>query len=653
MGKVKQRRQRNARFNPIGLSEAVASDNVVAVGVNEEDSGDITPGGLKIIGERISSAVVEERLGGLNTLAALALDDHAATTIADSRLIRKVSLLLKDPNPEIRLVAAGALRNVSAGGSEEVVETMVQQDVLSPLSDLLHEYKDAWSPASNDLGEVVSRDVDPMTNIFVHATHFLLNLCECSEQALHFFNQEDLIHVLLPHLDPANWGHTLALAIAECLLCVSENNTNAHTAILPAADSLLQYISRTPDNAIDMHFAATIAGILTNIGYCSSTESNFQLFLQLLASILERDTLVHTIEYAAQSGSADTKPSLIPQDLEHLIVAQQLCLEILSNICCSEDDDEEWNDSEIVSDDEIGDAEESMDFGNKSVLSPEVQEGMKHFNLFQLSLRKVQYPDENTCQALQNLKYGPSLLSKLRTLQVRALLCLQNMISALDLNDIGGSDLMYQTWVNLGTMVFRDTCEDSMLEAATGAMRAIMEKLSQDKCEKLAKISLQDIKVILEAGVSCTIASVRGNLARMIGTLGCLLVSQNTEDSLYTDERTLVLSAITEFLLKVAAQDSELWVSAEALDVIIDLYSDDKTDRLAYQTCLVDSLKEIQPNFKSKGFPVFGSYDKTDMNYQKQKRRLGDHGALVMTVKDNLLAFIKYKGPRALKHRNA
>lgn len=639
MGKVKQRRQRNARFNPIGLSEAVASDNVVAVGVNEEDSGDITPGGLKIIGERISSAVVEERLGGLNTLAALALDDHAATTIADSRLIRKVSLLLKDPNPEIRLVAAGALRNVSAGGSEEVVETMVQQDVLSPLSDLLHEYKDAWSPASNDLGEVVSRDVDPMTNIFVHATHFLLNLCECSEQALHFFNQEDLIHVLLPHLDPANWGHTLALAIAECLLCVSENNTNAHTAILPAADSLLQYISRTPDNAIDMHFAATIAGILMNIGYCSSTESNFQLFLQLLASILERDTLVHTIEYAAQSGSADMKPSLIPQDLEHLIVAQQLCLEILSNICCSEDDDEEWNDSEIVSDDEIGDAEESMDFGNKSVLSPEVQEGMKHFNLFQLSLRKVQYPDENTCQALQNLKYGPSLLSKLRTLQVRALLCLQNMISALDLNDIGGSDLMYQTWVNLGTMVFRNTCEDSMLEAATGAMRAIMEKLSQDKCEKLAKISLQDIKVILEAGVSCTIASVRGNLARMIGTLGCLLVSQNTEDSLYTDERTLVLSAITEFLLKVAAQDSELWVSAEALDVIIDLYSDDKTDRLAYQTCLVDSLKEIQPNFKSK--------------YQKQKRRLVDHGALVMTVKDNLLAFIKYKGPRALKHRNA
>ncbi|XP_068236196.1 HEAT repeat-containing protein 3 isoform X2 [Palaemon carinicauda] len=641
MGKVKQRRQRNARFNPLGLSEAVASDNVVAVGVNEEDSGDVTPGGLRIIGEKISSAVVEERLSGLNTLAALALDDHAATAIADSRLIRKVSLLLKDPNTDIRLVAAGALRNVSAGGSEEVVETMVQQDVLSPLSDLLLEYKNAWSPASNDLGEVTSRDVDPLTNIFVHATHFLLNLCECSEQALNFFNQEDLIHVLLPHLDPSIWGPALALAVAECLLCVSENNDNAQTALLPVADTLMQYISRPPDNSADMHFAATIAGILMNINYCSTTESNFQLVLQLLASILEGDILVHITEYAAQSCSADsTKPSLIPQDLEHLVVAQQLCLEILSNICCSEDDeDEEWNDSEVISDEEIGEAEESMDLGNKSALLPEVQEGIIHFNLFQLSLRKVQYPDENTCQALQTLKYGPSLLSKLRTLQVRALLCLQNMISALDLNDIGGSELMYSTWLNLGTMVFKDTCEDSMLEAATGAMRAIMEKFSQGKCEKLNEITLQDIKVILEAGVSCPTSSVRGNLARMVGTLGCLLVSQNTEESLYTDERTLVLSAITEFLLKVAAHDRELWVSAEALDVIIDLYSDDKTDKLAFQTCLVDSLKGIQPNFKSK--------------YQKQKKKLGDHGALVMTVKDNLLAFIKYKAPRALKHRNA
>lgn len=38
--------------------------------------------------------------------------------------------------------------------------------------------------------------------------------------------------------------------------------------------------------------------------------------------------------------------------------------------------------------------------------------------------------------------------------------------------------------------------------------------------------------------------------------------------------------------------------------------------------------------------------------HQQQKKKLGDHRALVLTVRDNLVAFIKYKGPRAAKFRN-
>lgn len=41
-------------------------------------------------------------------------------------------------------------------------------------------------------------------------------------------------------------------------------------------------------------------------------------------------------------------------------------------------------------------------------------------------------------------------------------------------------------------------------------------------------------------------------------------------------------------------------MSAEALDVIIDLYSDDKTDKLAYHVLLIDRLRGIQPGFKAK-----------------------------------------------------
>ncbi|XP_042238930.1 uncharacterized protein LOC121877311 [Homarus americanus] len=235
-------------------------------------------------------------------------------------------------------------------------------------------------------------------------------------------------------------------------------------------------------------------------------------------------------------------------------------------------------------------AEDAMDLeGAKDVLSPEVHEGITHFKLFQKALNKVQYPEENVIQFLQPLNYGPSLVNKFSALRIRGLLCVQNMASLLELSDIGGTELMYSTWWDLGSMVFQNACTDNgLLEAAAGAMRAIMDRLSQDKCEKLAAITQADLKLIFEAGITCTIDSVRANLARMVGTLGCLIVTQNTEESLNSGAVFDVLNTATEYLLKVGATDKELWVSAEALDVIIDLYSDDKNQASTMYTWWTD-----------------------------------------------------------------
>ena len=53
-------------------------------------------------------------------------------------------------------------------------------------------------------------------------------------------------------------------------------------------------------------------------------------------------------------------------------------------------------------------------------------------------------------------------------------------------------------------------------------------------------------------------------------------------------------------LLQVASDDAELWVCAESLDVLVDIYSDDKTDRLALGNNLVERLKGIKTIFKNK-----------------------------------------------------
>lgn len=46
------------------------------------------------------------------------------------------------------------------------------------------------------------------------------------------------------------------------------------------------------------------------------------------------------------------------------------------------------------------------------VLFLQVHEGISSFHLFEKTLKKVEFPEENILQALPTLKFGPSLLNK-------------------------------------------------------------------------------------------------------------------------------------------------------------------------------------------------------------------------------------------------
>lgn len=59
--------------------------------------------------------------------------------------------------------------------------------------------------------------------------------------------------------------------------------------------------------------------------------------MKVLASMLAEDPLPLVTQYASDlSGLGGTQLSMTPQELEHVILGQQLALEILSNICCPE-----------------------------------------------------------------------------------------------------------------------------------------------------------------------------------------------------------------------------------------------------------------------------------------------------------------------------
>lgn len=103
--------------------------------------------------------------------------------------------------------------------------------------------------------------------------------------------------------------------------------------------------------------------------------------------------------------------------------------------------------------------------------------------------------------------------------------------------------------------------------------------------------------------------------------------------------------------------ETHAWVIAEAVDAIMDLFSEDETNQLAADVQLVERLRPVVSIFKGKvridDF-VKIYYSKLDrciliftfvvvLQVAQQRKQLKDKMAVVTTVNSNISRFIKYK----------
>ncbi|XP_018020653.1 HEAT repeat-containing protein 3 [Hyalella azteca] len=321
--------------------------------------------------------------------------------------------------------------------------------------------------------------------------------------------------------------------------------------------------------------------------------------------------------------------------VEYWLEAQQLALELLNNLCCGSDKDSSVVDKRRPTLEE--DVEEDMDQEKdwepceetdleEKIVKPLLE---KH-QLFKRILALLQ-PLPPELQSVEDSKYAKQLLTLVTGVRVRSLSTLQAVLELLDMDQLGGPASLFETWTELGRLAFAEQqqqkIEAGILEGATGAMRAVVTKFSPEHASHLSAITASELQVLFSVGLSSSEAGVRRNLARLVGVLGCLLLTQGSAQDLMRDPAKSVLLTATEFLLQVCD-------NAEALDVIIDLYSDDRTDFLAAQCDLVTRLRNIVHYFNAR--------------YKQNKKNLAEHRVLLITVKDNLPAFIKYKEPRVL-----
>lgn len=329
--------------------------------------------------------------------------------------------------------------------------------------------------------------------------------------------------------------------------------------------------------------------------------------------------------------SGNTKKKI--QEYRKLLGSQQQALEILTNLCSEEQENKEV-DSEIDDLDET-EYEEPMDddvdgSSCKAVLSLPIDllEDIKNCDLLKKIWNKTLNIDNKIKETFSQSIEGKAVLKQVHVLRCRAYLCLHNWISSLDIGILGGVENLYSIWCQIGTFVFKEANMNDieLLESTTAAMRATLQKLAEVEAKTFSELTPNDIQPMLNGERQCPNANVRVNLIRILGNLALIIAKS---DNLNKYE---LMKHISIFLLVTSATDSMAWVMAECIDALMDIFSDDDTDKLAAEIQLTVKLSELVPILKTK--------------VRQQKKTLQDNAALISTVNANIVRFIRYKEKR-------
>uniref|UniRef100_A0A673XYA2 HEAT repeat containing 3 n=1 Tax=Salmo trutta TaxID=8032 RepID=A0A673XYA2_SALTR len=637
MGKSKTNKFRRPQFNAEGLSVTAVKE------VEEDHDGVDSPAGELL--EKLQSPSADVREFACASISRVVQQSQTIPGFLQRDAVRRLGPLLLDRSLAVRETATGALRNLSACGGHEVCEDMVKQDVMTPLTALLRERS-----------KIEFNSVSlPM---FLWFFHTILSCCiitlsvsESSSQALSVFNKAGILDVILQCLERHTHNIKLALSAAHCLHTVTEDNAellcSMNNAVLGTLESVL--LSSQADMAHTL-LRTLAAGSVWNLKSSLPTARQAQTLNALMATLsqcleLDAGTLIPQLRQAevAQSATASEagnmedhqaaagnmaveemdddeeegvgprtngKATKIDKDFSDLLgkeelreatallTAQQTSLEIIVNMCCSDDpSDDEWE--EASSSDESEMCPDGLSEGNTSLLSPlclsaEVHGALINHNIPEKVLKKTQFPSSEAMDICLHNPTWKILMKKMHRVQYRALTCLHNMLSTMDAESLGGAAALQDVAQHLSTLVFSAPeipKEEEFLEAVTSAVRSLLQIIAYMKIPQC--MTPQQLMSLSEAATRCDVVSVRVNALAILGITGSTLAKEKG-----TAE---TLQMIGNALLQVAAKDANLVVCGEALDALFDVFADgDEAERAAKNINLLSSLKALQPVFKAK-----------------------------------------------------
>ncbi|KAM8983040.1 HEAT repeat-containing protein 3 isoform 1-T1 [Ara ararauna] len=666
MGKSRGRRFRQVPFSPAGLEQRC----------HEGDDPDEEPAAELL--EKVQHPSAEVREYACASISKLLQEQQAIPAFLQRDVVRCLGPLLMDYSLAVRETAAGALRNLSACGGFEVCDDMVSKDIMTPLVALLKECSTGLDANQLSPEKRIEMDKNYIEDIANEAINLLWNVCECSSTAVHIFNKEGCLEAVLLYMKKFSTNVDLAISAANCLQAVTEDNPDLLYSFNASSQQVLETVMLCPESTMKHILLRTLtAGIIWNIkgtippgSLGSMINAILKIFSESLAidageTIIrmkeaEKNRLKLAVEGETEENMSDVTENCVlseDYDLEEmpkgkvkkgendifdflppdqrelkevtaLLMAQQTALEIIVNMCCSEDpSDDEWE--ELSSSDESDFMENSYNDGSGLLMSPlclsdEVNSAFLNNLIPKKILEKTAFPNS---VALDICMHNPSwkpLIKKLNAVQCRALTCLQNILLVSDMDCLGGASLQ-SIAQHLSQLVFAKMelpTDTEFLEAVTSALRAVLQTMASKNISQQS-VTPEQLWTLCEAGMNSSSASVKVNIVSILGISGSILAKgQDTAEK---------LKVIGKFLLEVAMKESSLVVAGEALDALFDVFADGKeAEKAAVEIRLLPALKEFQPVFKMRMRKGKGKYST-------------DQLCVLDNVKMNLRRFIAYQ----------
>ncbi|KAK2723747.1 hypothetical protein QYM36_002184 [Artemia franciscana] len=121
-------------------------------------------------------------------------------------------------------------------------------------------------------------------------------------------------------------------------------------------------------------------------------------------------------------------------------------------------------------------------------------------------------------------------------------------------------------------------------------------KVSPKSFEKLSE---QDVRILCTAVFSCPDPSIVACMVRILSCVGVSVAGSPNEP--LTENRGNIIKMIGSCLLQVITTDGQLWIVAEALDAIYDIFAEDHVDTVGNEIALLQVLKSVVEPLKQKG----------------------------------------------------